>query len=39
VNALAVAYGAHAPEGLAEMSPLATLHSIAALHKWLAAHA
>jgi phosphoglycolate phosphatase len=39
VSALAVAYGAHAPEGLAEMSPLATLHSIPALRAWLAAHA
>jgi phosphoglycolate phosphatase len=39
VNALAVAYGAHAPEGLAEMSPLATLHSIEALRAWLATHA
>jgi phosphoglycolate phosphatase len=39
VNAVAVAYGAHAPSGLVEMSPLATLHSIASLRAWLATHA
>jgi len=39
VAAVAVAYGAHAPDGLAEMSPLATVHSIAELRAWLAAHA
>jgi len=39
VAAVAVAYGAHAPEGLAEMAPLATVHSIAELRAWLKANA
>jgi phosphoglycolate phosphatase len=38
-HALAVAYGAHAPDGLAALSPLATVHSIAELRAWLAANA
>lgn len=37
VAALAVAYGAHAREGLEGMSPLAMVHSIAELRAWLAA--
>jgi phosphoglycolate phosphatase len=36
---LAVAYGAHPPEGLAEHSPLATVHSVAELRAWLSTHA
>jgi phosphoglycolate phosphatase len=36
---LAVAYGAHEPEGLARLSPLATVHSIAELREWLAGNA
>ena len=36
---LAVAYGAHEPEGLARWAPLATVHSIAELREWLAANA
>ena len=36
---LAVAYGAHPPEGLAARGPLATVHSIAELRSWLAANA
>ncbi len=39
VASLAVAYGAHPPDGLAQMQPLATVHSIAELRTWLAAHA
>jgi phosphoglycolate phosphatase len=39
VAAVAVAYGAHASEGLVEMAPLATLHSIAELRAWLKANA
>jgi phosphoglycolate phosphatase len=39
VAALAVAYGAHDPEGLARERPLATLHSIAELRAWLNDHA
>ena len=35
VDALAVAYGAHAPEGLERERPLAMLHSIAELRAWL----
>ncbi len=34
-QALAVAYGAHAAEGLERLDPLATVHSIAELHAWL----
>lgn len=37
-DAVAVAYGAHAPEGLAARAPRATVHSMAELHAWLAAH-
>jgi len=37
-DALAVAYGAHDPAGLAARSPLATVHSIAELRAWLAAN-
>ena len=33
--AVAVAYGAHETDGLAKMSPLATVHSIAELTAWL----
>jgi len=36
---LAVAYGAHPPEGLAEHSPLATVHSVAELRAWLSTNA
>lgn len=36
--ALAVAYGAHPESGFAAYDPLATVHSIAALRAWLAAH-
>jgi phosphoglycolate phosphatase len=39
VASLAVAYGAHPLQGLAEMQPLATVHSIAELRAWLATHA
>jgi phosphoglycolate phosphatase len=39
VASLAVAYGAHPPQGLVEMSPLATLHSIEELRAWLATNA
>lgn len=39
VAALAVAYGAHEPEGLARLSPLATVHSIAELRQWLVENA
>jgi phosphoglycolate phosphatase len=35
VAALAVAYGAHEPEGLARLQPLATVHSVAELRRWL----
>ena len=37
-HALAVAYGAHAPEGLAAREPLATVHSVAELRTWLLAN-
>lgn len=37
--ALAVGYGAHAPAGLAEAAPLATVHSVAELRAWLRANA
>jgi phosphoglycolate phosphatase len=36
--AVAVAYGAHEPAGLAALRPLATVHSIAELREWLAAN-
>ena len=39
VAAIAVSYGAHRPDGLAGLSPLATLHSIAELRSWLAENA
>lgn len=35
VDALAVAYGAHEPTGLAAAGPLATVHSIPELRAWL----
>jgi len=35
VSALAVAYGAHAVDGLARLSPLAMLHSIGEMREWL----
>jgi len=35
VDAVAVAYGAHAQDGLARMSPLALVHSVAELRGWL----
>jgi phosphoglycolate phosphatase len=35
-QAVAVAYGAHEPDGLAALQPLATVHSIAELRAWLA---
>ena len=35
VNAVAVAYGAHEPAGLAAAGPLATVHSIPELRAWL----
>jgi phosphoglycolate phosphatase len=37
-SAVAVAYGAHEPEGLAALGPLATVHSIAELRAWLASN-
>ncbi len=37
-SAIAVAYGAHEPDGLAARGPLATVHSIAELRRWLADH-
>ena len=39
VASVAVSYGAHPLEGLAEMQPLATVHSIAELRAWLATNA
>jgi phosphoglycolate phosphatase len=38
VTSVAVAYGAHDPEGLARQSPLAVLHSVAELRTWLVAN-
>ena len=38
VMSVAVAYGAHDPEGLARQSPLAVVHSVAELRTWLAAN-
>ncbi|MBI3154594.1 MAG: HAD-IA family hydrolase [Burkholderiales bacterium] len=35
---VAVAYGAHEPEGLAAQAPLAVLHSTRELHRWLLEH-
>ncbi len=37
-RAVAVAYGAHEPAGLAALAPLATVHSTAELRAWLAAN-
>jgi phosphoglycolate phosphatase len=37
-QAVAVAYGAHEPAGLAALAPLATVHTIAELRAWLAAN-
>jgi phosphoglycolate phosphatase len=37
--ALAVAYGAHAPDGLQRHGPLAMVHSVAELRTWLRANA
>ena len=37
-QAVAVAYGAHEPEGLAALQPLATVHSVTELRAWLAAN-
>jgi phosphoglycolate phosphatase len=37
--ALAVAYGAHAADGLGALAPLATVHSVAELRAWLVANA
>lgn len=34
-SAVAVSYGAHDVEGLAKLSPLATVHSVAELREWL----
>jgi phosphoglycolate phosphatase len=39
VSGLAVAYGAHPPQGLMAMKPLATAHSVTELRAWLAANA
>ena len=39
VAGLAVAYGAHPPEGLAQQRPLAIVHSITELRAWLAGNA
>jgi phosphoglycolate phosphatase len=38
-EAVAVAYGAHPPEGLARLSPRATVHSVTELRAWLTANA
>jgi phosphoglycolate phosphatase len=38
-DAVAVAYGAHPPEGLVRLGPRATVHSMQELHAWLAANA
>ena len=38
-DAVAVAYGAHPPEGLAQLGPRATVHSTTELRAWLAANA
>ena len=39
VAAVAVAYGAHPPAGLAGLSPLGLVHSVAELRQWLRANA
>ena len=36
---LGVSYGAHEPDGFADLGPLHIAHSVADLHQWLAAHA
>ena len=36
---LGVSYGAHEPDGFAELGPLHIAHSVADLHQWLAHHA
>ncbi len=38
-DAVAVAYGAHPPEGLVRLGPRATVHSVTELRAWLAANA
>ena len=38
-DAVAVAYGAHPPEGLVRLGPRATVHSMQELRAWLAANA
>jgi phosphoglycolate phosphatase len=38
-DAVAVAYGAHPPEGLARLAPRATVHSVPELRAWLVANA
>jgi phosphoglycolate phosphatase len=38
VAAVAVSYGAHASAGLAQSGPLALVHSIDELHRWLRAN-
>jgi phosphoglycolate phosphatase len=38
-HAVAVAYGAHDVDGLASRGPLATVHSVGELRRWLAEHA
>jgi phosphoglycolate phosphatase len=37
-SAVAVAYGAHEPEGLAALEPLVTVHSVAELRSWLSSN-
>jgi phosphoglycolate phosphatase len=37
--AIAVSYGAHPPDGLSEFDPLATVDSVAELHRWLRTNA
>jgi phosphoglycolate phosphatase len=37
-DAVAVAYGAHEPDGLAAARPLATVHSVPELRAWLRRH-
>lgn len=36
---LGVSFGAHEPDGFADLGPLHIAHSVADLHQWLAAHA
>ncbi len=35
----AVSYGAHEPEGLAQLDPLALVHSVGELRQWLRSNA